>query len=384
MMPRYGFVALPLLALFGCSDREMITVPSEGSRVDLLVSQKVVTKLADSDDGVCDADCSLHEAIEAAAAGDEITFAAGLTGTITLTSILPFIDKNLTITGPGAASLSVNGYDTRPVFEIYSATVSISGLTITGSDAGGIFNNGTLTLTNVTVSGNRAFVGAGIYNSGYLTLTGSTVSDNHAITEGGGLFNNTGGGDQGVVSGSMTLVNSTVSGNTAGTGGGGIASGGPLTLINSTVSDNSAGSAGGGLAHEGGLLLSNSLVAGNSASSAPDVKSYLFIDTVVWYSLIGSPDGNAITSATTEDGTMEGNIVGVRTAALRLRPLADNGGPTRTHALLLGSLAVDAAPCTDNNGNTVLTDQRGITRPQGQSCDMGAFEYERSGQPEEE
>lgn len=254
----------------------------------------VVMNLNDSGTG------SLRQAIADIAAGGEIIFDVGLSGTIGLTSEL-VIDRNLTITGPGAAVIALSGQGETRVVRVSGAEVAIAGLTVrdgdsssntgggmlndggsltltrvvvTGNesagDGGGIgnVNNGTLHLVNTTVSGNtaRGIGGGGIYNIGTLTLTESTVSGNTAIgTEvvgsGGGIFN---------VDGVITVTDSTVTGNTSGGAGGGIDSSiGKVTVTNSTFSENTA-FAGGGI-YVGGsastFALTNSVVSGNTASA---------------------------------------------------------------------------------------------------------------------
>ena len=127
----------------------------------------IVDNLTDDDDGSCsDGDCSLREAIDSAGAGDTINF--GVTGTITLGGTRLYIDKNMTITGPGADLLSIDGDGASRIFEIYgSYNVSISGLTLTNGldDGGGISNSeATLTLSNCVISGNSGSYGGGIHN----------------------------------------------------------------------------------------------------------------------------------------------------------------------------------------------------------------------------
>ena len=137
---------------------------------------------------------SLRQAIADANPGDEITFAGTVTGTITLTSSQLVINKNLTITGPGADVLTISGNNASRVFNISSgADVTISGLTIangySGGNGGGIYNEGTLTLNNSTVSGNYASYGGGIYNEGTLIINNSTVSGGNYASYGGGICN---------------------------------------------------------------------------------------------------------------------------------------------------------------------------------------------------
>jgi hypothetical protein len=204
---------------------------------------------------------SLRQAIADAGIGDEITFSATVTGTITLTSGELSINKNLTITGPGAHVLTISGNNASRVFSIYSGReVTISGLTIANCDipfaGGGIANGGTLTINSSIVSGNKAAnIGGGIYNIfGTLTLNDSTVSGNHA-DDGAGIYSHYG---------TVTLNNSTVSGNHADLDGGGIYSEyGTVTLNNSTVSGNHADNGAGIYSLYGTLTLNNSTVSGN-------------------------------------------------------------------------------------------------------------------------
>jgi len=234
-----------------------------------------VSKTADTNDGTCDGDCSLREAIVAAnAAGgaDTITLPAG-TYTLTIagagenaaaTGDLD-ITGDLTINGAGTATTIINANSLDRAFEVTgSPTVNISALTVqngTATAGGGIYNFfGALTLTDVTVGNNSATSGGGIYNEiGTLALANVTVSGNSASSSGGGIF---------IGGGTLTLNSSTVSGNTAVSNGGGInRMGGTMTLTNTTVSGNSA-SNGGGIFSGGTLTLNSSTVSGNSASGS--------------------------------------------------------------------------------------------------------------------
>jgi hypothetical protein len=231
---------------------------------------------------------------------------------------------------------------------------------ITGS-GGGISNaDGTVTLTNSTVSDNIANGdGGGIYNIGFgnvstVELSNSTLNDNSANGNGGGIFNV---GTLDVV-GTIELTNSTISGNTAGNGGG-IYNGTPgiLRLTNSTISSNRAGVQGGGIFNQsvGTVTLTNTLVAGQF--SGGDCSG-----------LITSNGHNLDSDGTCNLNPTIGDLP--RTNPL-LGPLQDNGGPTETHGLFASSPAIDAIPA----GLCPATDQRGVPRPQGKGCDIGAFEF---------
>lgn len=321
------------------------------------------------------------------------------------------------------------------IIRIGSATVSLRNLTIRDGKAdqgGGIINFGTLRLTNSTVAANS---GSGIDNHGPLTLTNSVVArnsdhgiDNHnnrtltlrnstvAHNSGAGIVNRGGtlnltnstvahnsvggisqdrgtstitnarivgnstpfdGGGIAMSNGRVTLTNSTVSGNSAPSGGGILNAGfggTDLVVTNSTVARNFASREGGGIlngSEEAGAALRNSLVARNRAPTGPDVLSSDENNPVfARFSLIGDGSGSGITNT---DGNQVGNVPPNSSPIdPRLGPLAANGGPTRTHALLQGSPAIDAASTPD----CPATDQRGVTRPQGTACDIGSYERE--------
>ena len=219
-----------------------------------------------------------------------------------------------------------------------------------------MFNEGTATLTNVTFSGNSAITGGGgIYNRATLIFTNGVISNNSAWG-GGGIL-----GEQG----NTMLTNVTFSNNSVSNLGGGMYLVNHVsTLTNITFSVNTAGDSGGGVyVWEGSPLnLKNTILAGNTASTGPDCSGTL---TSYGYNLIQDTTGCAIT------GTETGNIYGQDPL---LGPLQDNGGDTFTHALLVGSPAIDAADFTDPYGNPVTQDQRGAARPQGLANDIGAYE----------
>jgi CSLREA domain-containing protein len=265
-----------------------------------------------------------------------------------------------------------------------------------GGDAGnggGIWSSGTLTLINSTVSGNHTGSGgnalfyggdggngAGIYSLGTVTLTGSTVSGNYAGAEGSGSGVGSvasGGSGGGIWSGSaVTLTGSTVSGNVApgvAGSGGGIYSKGAVTILQSTVTRNrvfAANSYGGGIWNDNDTItIRNSIVARNTATlGSPDIRPGTGVLDVN-YSLI-QQSGLSLT------GT--GNIVEV---SPELGQLAFNGGPTRTHAPLPSSPAIDAGdPATISD--PLVFDQRGApfvrvfddSVASGTGIDMGSFE----------
>jgi len=357
----------------------------------------IVNTTADTDDGSCDPlgtgtgnqDCTLREAINVANAtpgADAITFdpvVFAVTGPhfIDLLTATPGgpdtglpIAGDLTITGPGANVLTVrrSAAGGTPTFRIFAVspgvTASISGLTVSNgarANGSGILNDGTLTLSGVAVDGNQNNGnGGGIFNSGTITISGSTMSNNSGVF-GSGIYNDS-------ASGVMTIVNSTVSGNQAGDGGGVYNNNSIAIINNSTVTNNSSvlASSGAGIHNAGTLTLNNTIVAGNT--QGVDLASSMFLGNGSGsFNLIGTCLLCGISNG------VNSNQVGV--ANPLLGPLTNNGGPTKTHALLRGSPALDKGK---NFGSA--TDQRGQTRPfddpltpnasGGDGSDIGAFE----------
>jgi len=352
-----------------------------------LLAVFTVSSLSDAGAG------SLREAITMAngnGGADTINFSVN--GTIDLVSQLPTITDDLTITGPGANLLTIdagdgtdNTFNTGDGFRIFNIDdgigtqldVTLSGLTLTGGDVsdmgGAILNRENLAVTSSTISGNSTgSAGGGIDNSfGTLTITGSTISGNSA-NYGGGISNG----------GTATVTSSTISGNTAGSNGGGISGlGGSLTIDNSTLSGNLATNNGGGIfSVEETLNVTSSTLSGNTAYSGGGLysQSNAYIDSSI---VANSPSGGDITNYgflsgannLVEDGS--GGLTAIITGDPLLGPLADNGGPTLTHALLPSSPAIDAGQSSE------LFDQRGtgFGRNVLGGVDIGAFEGQSQG-----
>jgi hypothetical protein len=231
--------------------------------------------------------------------------------------------------------------------------VSLASSTVTGSAGIGIqvvssFHDAVppsqVTLTNSTVS-NHNGNGIRVYG-GSVTLINSTVSGNTATERSGFLDYENGGG---IRAPGVTLINSTVSGNSAEGDGGGIWAA-RVIIKYSTVTGNHAAGIGGGIYTYGSSAneqaISSSIIAGNTTGSVnPDLR-FSPGTPVINYSLIGDKAGTSLTEAQTADanGNLIGNSAGGGVIDPRLAPLADNGGPTETHALLSDSPAIDAKP----------------------------------------
>lgn len=372
-----------------------------------------VTKTADTNDNVCDADCSLREAIFAAAAsGDEIQFASPLFDTPQVIALDPVIvtglviNKSMTITGKGANLLTItrnSGASTTPIFIVQGFNnLNLSGVTISHvnplEEVGISIVTGTGTINNITncvITDNRG--GINLAGSGTLNLINSTIWNN---TLDSGSFTH-GAGIKAHVA-TLNIINSTISGNAdnnpdiGNENAGAIrySGGGNVTITNSTITNNSTLGNGviptGGIAHLfGTLTIRNSIVAGNTGgfsdvlsynSSAPYVsQGYNIIgknDEAVFYFPVGNPNAN-------------NDIVGTSGLPIDplLTPLGMHGGTTPTHGLQISPIA---SPAIDNGSSLggLTTDQRNMLRPVDSSfvtnsggananaSDIGAFELQ--------
>lgn len=310
----------------------------------------------------------------------------------------------LTITNTQIAGNSTDG-DGGAIYN--SGTMSISGSTITGSiagdDGGAIFNEGILTISNSTISGNNAAGdGGGIFTSGDLTISSSTISGNISGSTGGGVYGHeslidisgstiSGNSATGVGGGiyqkdaTLTIAASLIHDNEAANGGGVAADNDAILIIsNATFSANVATLSGGALSAGGyAVSLSNCTIVNNTAPDAggvfKSVGTLTAISTIIAGNTGGDVQGafepgsinNLIGNAASAGGLTHGvggNIVGVDPL---LGPLANNGGPTRTHRILPGSPAINAGA----NPDALATDQRGFQRVRGTAIDIGAVEF---------
>jgi hypothetical protein len=420
--------------------------------------------------------CALRDAITAAntmtatngcvAGKGHDTVKFSVTGTIKLADTLPEItDSNLTINGPASPGITIDGGGEVQVMQVASgATLNLNNVTVANGNcvgflpgsgcfqagAGGITNQGTLTITKSTFSRNGAGLGlaGGILNLAKLDITNSTFSDNNS-----GGFNAPAGGINN--EGTLTISNSTFSGNNTNfdTGDGGIFNDGTLTVINSTFSGNNGGGPAGAIENRGAATIIGSTFLGNGAgangtvgaggitngepfSSSPAqaiVINSTFFGNGGFHAGGGIANGVGSTLTLIND-TLKNDLSNLGVANLKgtilagkpsigncmsspiftplpladqgynisdddscgftatgslnntdpmLDPagLANNGGPTQTIALILGSPAIDAIPldsCTDQDGNPLTTDQRGFPRPDaGEAvCDIGAYEFQ--------
>ena len=347
-------------------------------------------------------------------------------GVFAVNSAITVAFSNLTLAHGNAANNGGLNANSGGAIANNGGAITVTNCTFTNNLAsstlnggGAIFSSGPLTITGSAFTGNvSGFLGGAIESVSnsmpiMLVVTGSTFTGNQAAGDGGAIDNN--------VDSTATITASTFTGNTAAHGGNAITnislvSNFPayLTLVNSTLSGNIGTSTtiGGAISSSGGAattVIAGSTISGNTAAANNSTAGVLVLggstitltDTISAGNTLtgtgGSPDLFSDTGALF---TGRNNIIGVGTGtnftflidggdgnqvgnAARprnplLAPLASNGGPVQTRALLPGSLAIDTGTCayTDATGvaQTLATDARGITRPQGAGCDVGSYE----------
>jgi hypothetical protein len=246
-----------------------------------------------------------------------------------------------------------------------------------GASGGAIQNSGVLSVATSTFTGNSAVEGGGIFNQDQATITGSTFTNNKAtLFGGGGLVN---------ALGTTTVSGSTFVGNT-GPGGGAIDNDDTLFVSDSTFYNNKAGNNGGGaIVNFGSATVTQSTMSGNSSPYGANVYSCCGAAMSMSMTIVAhAAGGGANCGGTPVDdsgynlddasgcgfGVGSGSLSGVDP---KLAGLGNNGGPTQTMALHADSPAVDAIPA-GAPGCSGTQDQRGISRPQGAGCDVGAYE----------
>jgi len=336
---------------------------------------------------------TIGHAISLAHSGDSIIVAAA-TYQENLT-----IGISLAITGAGASTTIVDGGGVNTVVTIpkTNTVVTLSNLTIRHGLApappgcgGGIYNIGTLTINESTISRNRVNgnvevlgLGGGICNGGRLGINTTTISGNTASKALGAGIRNFGG--------TLTINKSTISENTAFRAGGIRIDGGTVVINNSTISGNGDNQHGLCSGIDGGvaaIAINNTTISRNIG---PNGGAGFCANTTmtIQNSIVANNSGGNCASGVTShgynlssDGTCDFNGPGdLNNVDPKLGPLQNSGGPTKTIAELEGSLTIDAgnpSGCRDSQGHLLKTDQRGYPRPgkykHDHRCDMGAYE----------
>jgi hypothetical protein len=353
------------------------------------VAQAVTTVTNTNDSGAGSLRAAIVAANGAPSPGGTIDFAPGLSGTITLTTgVLP-ITQSVTIAGPGAGTITIDGNDSTTVFDIAPSAadqnVTISGVTITNGSAttngGGILTNNlsSLTLSGVTISGNHVSItdpagssgGGGVYvNGGTLEVDNSTITNNTVTltgagsgsSGGGGIYNN--GGD-------ITLSGSQVTGNTVhqttssgSSGGGGIyADSGEIDLTNSSVQGNAytIDSTGGDSDGGGGIYDNGSSVS--LGNSHVDANTFMLADSTDGQSGGGGvySNGGDVTAVSSSIDSNTADLTDHSTSG------SDGGGGVYSNGGGIGTVfasiskntATIVADGDDNGGGAVFDDGSG-------------------------
>jgi hypothetical protein len=347
-------------------------------------------------DGKCEAApnaCTLRAAVEEAntTSGATILIPAGM---FTLSLGELELKSPMTIAGAGMTATVISGNNASRVFNLHFGT-AISDLTIRDGNpgnqsGGGILAGGPLTMDRCLVTSCTASSGGGIEGFLAVDVRRSAITNCQATGGYGGGFFGSGG----------TFTSCTFYMNFASSRGGGLYLVDPTDLVNSTVTMNTAAGEGGGIyvdIQNYYVNLYNCTVVrnlggtygGGVAAGESGVSSLTFVNTIIAYNhrtashvMYADDCSGYITSAGTSilqvADVSHCTLIGtVSTADPLLGPLQDNGGPTQTQALLDGSPAINAGNslgCTDQNLAVLGTDQRGVHRPIGAACDMGAYE----------
>ncbi len=257
--------------------------------------------------------------------------------------------SSATFTQTGLSNITHNTADDGGGVYVWSGTATLSGGQIVSNTAfsggGGIYiSAGSAVLSGGQIARNSAPDGGGVYvYSGSATQSEGQIVNNTASNNGGGFYN---------YSGTLALINSTVSGNHAtGSGGGLFRIGGTSVLTYTTIASNTATGGAGGINTVGGTVLVQDTIIANNATNC---------NTGLTSNGHNLEDGHTCGLATTGDMTDTDPLLG---------PLTADGG-SLVHPLLAGSAAIDHGVCIAG----ITTDQRGVTRPQGSTCDIGAYE----------
>jgi hypothetical protein len=317
---------------------------------------------------VCASGCnqtSVAAAVAAANSGDTIAIAAGTY------PVSVEIGKNmiLTLQGAGAGRTILDG--DQGVFVLLidaGATLNLQGATVQNAEAGGIQVAGYLTATDSLITRN----GQGIVNTGGVAkVVRSTISNNVEYGLGAGVSN---------VNGETDLIDSTVTAN-SGEVAGIVVAAGLVSLVNSTMSGN--------IGPVSNISVLSGIVSIVNSTIVADAMSTFSVEILsggqasIGNSILSSPAGvtncDGVVTISVGHNLASDNSCGLtdptdlnNNASIKLGPLQVNPpATTATHALLPGSTAIDAGNCAFGS---VVDDQRGVPRPQGPACDIGAYE----------
>ncbi|MBX3012307.1 MAG: hypothetical protein KF832_12405 [Caldilineaceae bacterium] len=360
----------------------------------------------------CQSQDAANALSNAVAAGGTITFACG-PDPVTIVVNTNATDQTVTIDGGGLVALS--GDDARQIFFLYgSANLTLNKITLTdgagfagaaigistaqasatinnsfliGNDAGSsnggaISNRGTLVINSSSIGANQSSgFGGAIFNNGGTVTVKNTTLINNAAAQGGGIWHS---------EGTVTIENSAIRFNRASSQGGGLhIDVGTVTVVNSTFYENVANGGGGIYMRGNSLTITNATFTHNRADTGGALWNFAGTTKVRNTIFTNSRNTNNSSSSLNCDGPAvisEGrNIVSDNSCVPNPTNVADllgtdpkleafindNGGSTRSFMLLPDSPAIDYAR------NCPATDQRGVVRPLGADCDVGAVEFAR-------
>jgi len=327
---------------------------------------------------------AIHSANTMPGTVDTIDLTPGCLYSITSPSGLPTITSPIVINGNGAIIQNGTGFGEFRIFLIENTgSLTLSDLTLTNGkvvigpnesaiDGGGgaIYNSNILILNGVVFDENGATLGGALYNVGNAIITNSTflsnlatLGDPNAQQLGGAIYN----------MGQISINNSTFTNNQALDDGGAIRNFGGMTIRNSTITGNGSDGLGSAIYNSGNLTMTYTTIMDNTGNFAlhSENSSISIKNSIIANNNFGDCSYPLSSTILEENLSSKHDCFGFTIYAQvpGLDPLSYNGGQTFTHSLNLNSPAVDAA-----TGYCPPTDQRGVTRPEGSACDLGAYE----------
>ncbi len=359
----YLFIIIPGVLSF-CTLRAAIEETNALPGEDVIILGSGTYKLSLSglgEDQAATGDLDITDSLQIIGAGPDKTFidAAGLDRVLDISGpdTTVFLSGVTIFNGNLPAGLAYDqkgGGGIRNWASLFLNNVVLSHNNISGASiddaGGGLLNKGICSMKDSTIHSNHANEGGGILNDSHSTLQVSSSTLNGNFSRGGGGLMNYGSGN---------LINTTLSDNSAigedSLFGGAIQNWQQLQIVQCTIADNYATGGGGGIGNDGTVSMVNTIVSGNAGGNC-----HLTVDIASQGHNLDSDNTCGLTAVQTD----------LKNIDPKLGPLQDNGGFTRTYALNPGSPAIDAGKYLMN----ITADQRGISRPQRKSFDIGAFE----------
>jgi len=356
---------------------------------------------------------TLREVLASAGEGDTVDMSALACSTITLAQgeLATSLD-DINFVGPGGHTLTIDAASaSRGISHTGAGTLGLSHLGISNGRIAGstgygacVYSAGSVDASHVDIANCNNLVypsnGGGLFAMNAVTIADSSITNSYGGLGGGGVFAYYGNmtitrstisgnsarhaGGAFAYYGSISVIDSTISGNTANiSGAGGVRTYYDLDIVNSTISGNLAAMSAGGIEFGGVGSIRNSTIVFNQAVDGGGIHGFNGSTLTMTSTIVALNSAGAGTSDIGNVVSVDGshNLIMVTTATVPpdtltgdpgIGPLADNGGPTQTHALLSGSIAIDAG----DNPDALATDQRGFARTAGAATDIGAYELQ--------